>query len=178
VTRPATKHPEKTTPAQPPQHVTHKPERDHTHSKNDKTHDGSKKPSHLEHDTHQVEEITFSSSSEEYENESEPRYPEVTSFEEYENEPRHPEVASSLWPSSSSSDEDEQTSDLSETWPAFNQPQSNLNLLLINRVLSEALGMGFNNGARYNLKCARCALRRAKSASGCGAKKICYGCKA
>jgi len=34
-----------------PQHVTRKPKQDHTPSKNDKTHDGSKKPSQPEHDT-------------------------------------------------------------------------------------------------------------------------------
>ncbi len=63
----------------------------------------------------QSEEITTSSSS-----------------EEYENKPRHPEVTSSLW--SSSSDEDEQKSGRFETWPSSNQRQPDLNLQLINRV--------------------------------------------
>jgi hypothetical protein len=41
-----------------PQHVTRKPERDHTPSKNDKTHDGSKKPSQSEHDTRKSDRPT------------------------------------------------------------------------------------------------------------------------
>jgi hypothetical protein len=57
-----------------------------------------------------------------------------SSSEEYENEPRQPEGTSSLW--SPSSDEDEQKTVVSETWPSFNQRQPDLNLQLINRVCS------------------------------------------